>query len=178
MSYKVPRPAAHAPNAAPPPAGDPPPGAATPAAAAPPAELVDDFYDLSAALTGFSAVELLATGVGNLYLEWLDGEFPVLLRELLAAWRTVDGADGLRRAILDRPTLGPFARAVIVLWYTATWSPPDWPWSPGDRPPTDVDRSFGAAYPEGLMWRAALAAHPGGAKPTGFGTWAFPPAEA
>jgi hypothetical protein len=183
MSYKVPRLGAGA-DAVLPPAAQPPPEAASPATAAPPEEHVDAFYSLSEALTGFDDVELLGTGVGDLYLKWLVRVFPDVTLELLTAWRDIERdvppaerPAALRATILGDAVLGPFARSVIVLWYTATWRPPDW--SPtGAANPENVDRSFGVAYPEGLMWRAAIGAHPGGAKPTGFGTWAFAPREA
>jgi hypothetical protein len=178
MSYKIPRRGA---DGVPPPAAAPPPEAGNPAAAAPPEEHVGDFYRLSAVLTGFDDVELLGTGVGNLYLNWLLRAFPDVMPALLTAWRDIERdvppperPAALRATILGDAVLGPFARSVIVLWYTATWRPPDWT-ATGAHNPENVDRSFGVAYPEGLMWRAALAAHPGGAKPTGFNTWASPP---
>lgn len=100
--------------------------------------------------------------------------------ELLTAWRTIESdhppADrqaALKESILADAKLGPFARSVLMLWYTATWTPPAWTSDPGKHP-ENVPRAFGAAYPEGLMWRAAVGAHPSGAKPTGFGTWGFP----
>ena len=37
-----------------------------------------------------------------------------------------------------------------------------------------INQTFGPAYPEGLVWKTSNI-HPGGAKPTGYGTWAFPP---
>jgi hypothetical protein len=67
---------------------------------------------------------------------------------------------------------------VAYLWYTATWAQMSSDWSAVyGRHPEDVNRAFGRTYPEGLVWRAAIGAHPGGAKPTGFGTWAFRPEE-
>jgi hypothetical protein len=164
-------------------AAPPPPEAASPATAPAPAEHRDDFISLSAELTGFSEVELLGTGNGDLYLGWLARSFPDVLPELLAAWRTVvshyppgEREAALRGAILDDPKLGPFARAVLALWYAATWTPlgADWSKAYGEHA-EDVGRAFGAAYPEGLMWRARVGAPPEATKPTGFGTWAFPP---
>lgn len=183
MSYKVPRLGTNADTALPP-AAAPPFEAASPATAAPPAEHVGDFYSLSVALTGFDEVELLRTGVGHLYLTWLMRVFPDVMPELLTAWRDIERdvspaerPVALRQTILGDAVLGPFARSVIVLWYTATWRPPAGA-PTGAENPENVNRSFGVAYPEGLMWRAAIGAHPGGAKPTGFGTWAFAPREA
>ena len=176
--YKIPRLTSDGPMA---PAAEPPPEAASPATAAPPYEHVASFYSLSVQLTGFGEVELLGTGVGGLYLAWLHRVFPDALPELLDVWSSVERdyppperALGLQERILDDAELGPFARAILALWYTATWTPPK---SEDVNLPAseNVDRSFGAAYPEGLMWRAAIGAHPGGAKPTGFGTWAYAP---
>lgn len=182
--YKIPRLGVNA-NAGPlPPAAAPPPEAASPATAAPPEGHVDDFYSLSVALTGFDDVELRGTGVGHVYMEWLLRVFPDVMAKLLAIWRDIERevpsgerSAALERLVLADGVLGPFARSVLVLWYTATWRPPDWAWTEADSP-ENVDRAFGVAYPEGLMWRAAIGAHPGGAKPTGFGTWAFRPREA
>lgn len=196
MTYKVPRRALDGPTL-PAPAG-PPREAASPGTVAPPEEHRGGFYALSVELTGFGEVELLGTGVGDLYLAWLLRVFPDVMPDLLDAWRAVEDEyppeerdQGLRRAILDDARLGPFARAVLHLWYTTTWTPPanwappgstDWPKDERGQPldpdhREDQARSFGAAYPEGLMWRAAIGAHPEGAKPTGFGTWASPPRE-
>lgn len=132
-------------------------------------------------LTGFSEAELLGTGTGDLYLVWLLRVFGDVTPELLTAWRTIESdyppADrqaALKESILADAKLGPFARSVLMLWYTATWTPPEGTSHPGKHP-ENVARAFGAAYPEGLMWRAAVGAHPSAAKPTGFGTWGFPP---
>jgi hypothetical protein len=147
---------------------------------APPAE-AGDFLGLSAELTGFDEVELLGTGATEIYRGFLAGAFPDVLPELLAAWHAIahlpDREAAVRREILADPKLGPFARAVIVLWYTATWNqlPAEWSQAYGQHP-KDVNQTFGPAYPEGLVWKTANI-HPGGAKPTGYGTWAFPPRE-
>lgn len=167
------------------PAADPPPEAVDPAAAAPPKAHVSGFHSLSVALTGFDEQELAGTGAGNAYLAFLLRAFPDVMPELLAAWRAVEAEHppgereaGLRKHVLDDPKLGPFARAVTYLWYTATWAQMTAGWSNAyGQHPDDVNRSFGPAYPEGLMWRAGIGTHPGGAKPTGFGSWALPPEE-
>jgi len=150
----------------------------------PPAEDLDAFCSLSAALSGFDDVELRATGVGETYLAWLLRVFGDVMAELLGVWRTIEADDppdrreaALREKVLADPTLGPLARAVLVLWYTATWRPlsADWSAAHGKHPGGDEGFVFGTAYPEGLMWRAAVGAHPAAAKPTGFGSWALAP---
>jgi hypothetical protein len=179
--YKIPRLPGLEADPSPLPAGGSPQVAASPATAASREELAGDFYSLSVELTGFDEIELLATGVGELYLDWLIQAFADVLSELLDAWREIEsscppGERGarLRESILDHPVLGPFARAILALWYTANWSPPQWWWISAEHP-GNVNFAFGDAYPEGLMWRAAVGAHPTAAKPTGFGTWAFRP---
>jgi hypothetical protein len=150
----------------------------TAAPAAPPAEAAD-FLGLSVELTGFDEVELVGTGATEIYRHFLTEVFYDVLPELLAAWRAIahlpDREAAVRRDILADPKLGPFARAVIVLWYTANWFQLPAAWSEAyGKHPDDVNRTFGAAYPEGLVWKTANI-HPSGAKPTGFGTWTFPP---
>jgi hypothetical protein len=179
--YKIPRRPGDGPGDTLPADGAPPTESSSPASAEPPEEHVDEFYAMSAHLTGFDEVDLLATGAGNMYLQWLHRVFPDSVHELLAAWSAVarelepgDRDAALREQILDDAKLGSFARAIVSLWYTATWTPPAWPPVYGPSP-ENVDRAFGSAYADGLMWQAAIGAHPGGAKPTGFGTWAFPP---
>jgi hypothetical protein len=143
----------------------------------------DEFVALSVELTGFSEVELLGTGVAPVYLEWLLARFPSVLSLLLEGWRRVvedyppdRREDGVRRGLLADTRLGPFARAIILLWYTATWYPPEDDWSAvyGGRPDDTDPIAIGAAYPEALVWKAA-GAHPTATKPTGFGSWSLPP---
>lgn len=142
------------------------------------------FRSLSAVLTGFSELELEATGVGELYLGFLLATFPDVLDELLLAWATIEreyppaGREaGVRAMLLADPKLGPFARSLLGMWYTATWTAmqPDWSAAYGDH--HDVTAVIKGAYPGGLVWRAG-GLHPQGANPTGFGTWALPPAGA
>jgi hypothetical protein len=168
-------------------AAAPPPEAADPAVAAPPEEHRNSFYALSVALTGFDRQELLGTGAGHVYLAWLLRAFGDLTADLLKAWHEVEAGSPpdereahLRERVLGDPKLGPFARGVIYLWYTATWSTEivgaEWSKAYG-LSPENQNRAFGTAYPEGLMWKVSSGPHPGGAKPTGFGTWAFAPEE-
>jgi hypothetical protein len=140
------------------------------------------FRSLSAVLTGFSELELEASGVEDLYLGFLLARFRDVLDEVLVAWAAIEREyppvareAGVRTRVLGDPKLGPFVRSVLAMWYTATWTAmkPDWSQAYGDH--HDVTAVIKGAYPEGLVWRAG-GLHPQGAKPTGFGTWAFPPA--
>jgi hypothetical protein len=141
----------------------------------------DAFVGLSSELTGFTPLELAGTGAIDVYRGWLRRAFPGELDELLGRWPAVlksrDRAAGLQREILDDAKLGPFARGILGLWYTATWNqlPESWAKAYGRRP-EDVNRAFAASYAGGLAWSAG-GLHPQGAKPTGFGIWALPPHE-
>lgn len=146
-----------------------------------PADWPEAFLALSAELTGFSELELTATGVAPIYLGFLSQQFDDVTAEVIAAWEAivrevapVGRADALRARVLSDAKLGPFARNVLALWYTATWTkmPAEWSGQYGDH--HDTTEVFGAAYPEGLEWRAG-GLHPQGAKPTGYGSWALRP---
>jgi len=141
------------------------------------------FIRLSAALTGFEEVELLATGVGGDFRRLLDTVMPTGgVDALLAAHHRAlaefpDHPElGIRREILGDPYLGPVARNLAFLWYTGTWSqlPDAWRDAYGASP-ADTNHVVSAeAYRQSLVW-PAIGAHPAGAKQQGYGSWAFPP---
>jgi len=164
--------------------------ATIPAAERAPARELDTteerFIAVSAALTGFDAVELTGTGMTALYLETIEQWVgPTIAAELFAF-----GTDPLpddyvvRTRILADPRLGPVARNVIELWYNATWSPLPVAWYQANAAAIpnlpDLANLPAAyivspeAYVESLVWTAANT-HPMGAKQPGFGTWADPP---
>jgi hypothetical protein len=82
----------------------------------------------------------------------------------------------LKTLVLDDPDLGPVARNTIVLWYLGQWDALPREWRDRHGASTlDVPRVVSAdAYTAGLVWRA-IRAHPMGADPPGFGSWANPP---
>ena len=174
--YRIPRLISDGPGDSLPVAGEPPPEALHPAVAMTVGEEQQTFFSLSAELTGFDEVELRGTGVGHVYLRWLSRVFSAELEQLLEAWRTIEHdappgerAAALREQVLDNATLGPFTRAVLALWYTATWTPP----------------AGSAPSPEKSRVRRRLSRRPdvacGGRCPPGrsaadrFGTWGFAP---
>jgi len=135
---------------------------------APPHEDQAAFLSLSVALTGFSEVELLGTGVAKLYHGHLEQEAAEPLHALLDVWGQLPPGDAaaLERRIMRNPDLAPFAQALILLWYTATWT-----FVP------DKSVAFGIAFPEALVWKLGDL-HPTAAKPPGFASWANPPVAA
>ena len=66
---------------------------------------------------------------------------------------------------------------MIVLWYLGQWDqmPRHWRDRHGASPADTAGVPSAAAFRAGLVWRA-IGAHPTGANPPGFGSWATPPA--
>ncbi|MBT2493816.1 hypothetical protein J7E96_36045 [Streptomyces sp. ISL-96] len=119
---------------------------------------LDGFVALSAALTGFDGDELRALGMAQEYLAIVLQQFGPGHYARLAAEPDSSEAQ-----------LQEAARAVIHLWYTGSW-----PGIPGRSGPFVVSPQ---AYASGLVWRAVGGRAPG-TSPTGFGSWAEPPAGA
>lgn len=147
-----------------------------------PANPADSFVALSAALTGFQTVDLWGTGQVRPYLDELVqvvGE-PVVAELLATGERALDSSDPeaeLEKLVLNDADLGPVARRVIILWYLGQWSPLGNQWrNRHGANPLDIAHVLSAqAYVSGLVW-TAIGAHPMGANPGGYGSWATPPA--
>lgn len=138
---------------------------------------MDDFLDLSSALTGFSAFEVKSTAQAEPYLATLEKAVgSATVDELLDAFRGVNDERDLRLAILSNEKLGPVARNLIKLWYVGTWHemPQEWRDVHGTNPDDRTHVISPTAYTEGLLW-PAIGANPSGAKPFGYGIWAQPP---
>jgi hypothetical protein len=132
---------------------------------------LERFVALSATLTGFREVDLLATGQARPYLNLvLSVAGEALTARLLAA-------EG--QAALADADLGPLARNVIVLWYLGQWDqmPRDWRDRHGASPADVAHVASAAAFRAGLVW-PAIGTHATSANPPGFGSWASPPAPA
>lgn len=133
---------------------------------------LESFLGRSASLTGFSRVELLATGVADRLLPAVDGCLPGGVLDRLLAF---DGPDG---ALLADAELGPVARNLILAWYCGTWTtlPDDWRAAHGTAPGDTTHVLFPEAYLSGLQWVVA-GGHPPAAREQGYGSWATPPGE-
>lgn len=147
---------------------------------------LEQFVAMSAALTGFDAAEVWATGMAGTYVgvvpSILGGDY---LGRLLTRWGSIQGRAGSDEAyrddliaseLLADETLGPIARNVVALWYLGMWHqlPAAWRAAHGAFA-RDVTAYVSArAYRQALVWKAAHT-HPPGAKPQGFGSWALPP---
>ena len=98
-------------------------------------DLLDDFVSLSAALTGFSVAQLQGTGMAATYLDGAGRDrrrrrspWPSSARAASTLRWPDDVEEQLRLRVMDDPDLGPFARNLVVLWYTGGWVqlPADW----------------------------------------------------
>ena len=130
---------------------------------------LERFVALSAALTGFRAVDIWGTGQARAHLDLV---LSVAGDGLTARLLDADSGD----ALAD-PDLGPLARNVIVLWYLGQWDqmPRGWRDRHGAAPADVAGVASAAAFRAGLLW-PAIGTHPSGAKAPGFGSWATPPA--
>lgn len=143
------------------------------------------FIALSAALTGYAELDLVATGVADALWDTLvgivgspvAGEFLSACEQAFAASSSLDQLEAALRAdVLAHPKFGPLARNVIALWYLGQWNqlPTAWADAHG-RSAGDVTHIVSSqAYVESLVW-PTFGAHPQGAKAPGFGSWAEPP---
>ncbi len=126
-----------------------------------------DFIDLSSAITGFSRVELLGTGVAEQYWQAMVSQEPELTANLLDVWHIIKDDQPLDEALQthifsdDKASLRDLARNLITAWYTGQWQ-------------SDATTTISSAtFRQGLVWKAANA-HPMGAQQQGFGTWSLP----
>ena len=142
----------------------------------------ENFLLLSVQLCGITSFDLMGTGYTRRYFETVENIVGHdLLHRLLEAFAALPTAptgrsEGLQAVILNHPELGPVARNIIKLWYTATWFqlPPTWRLNFGARPEDRTFVPYPYAYAESLLG-AAVGAHPAGAKPTGHQSWTLPP---
>lgn len=142
----------------------------------------DAFISFSRDLTGFSSFELHGTGEAGAYFDTVIRVVgDSLVGEMLAAHGSLgtEGAQretGIRQTVLAHPTLGPVARAVLMMWFSGTWFglPEAWVEANGHE---EAGRTFTvrpSSYAEGLIWRN-LGVNAAGAKAPGYGSWAEPP---
>lgn len=130
------------------------------------------FLDISVALTGFSEMELLGTGMlDEYYTTLVENTNPAVLEAFLAESDKILKANAGNANARDKaigtkllpPTAGkddvsPYdgiASAIISMWYLGNWKGA--PISP-------------QAYVQGLIWGVAQS-HPPGAKQPGYDSW-------
>jgi hypothetical protein len=141
---------------------------------------LQDFADMSAALTGFQSTFLKPTlDTTNLTGAYFDvatektqGK-PATVQTLLAAYRAIKGepAQQIADTLLETAQPTPSAQAllaqsIVKMWYTASW------YEPGSSEMAMVVSSI--AYTKGLVWQV-MQSHPMGYSPFSFGYWGKPP---
>jgi hypothetical protein len=141
------------------------------------------FISMSEELCGIPAFYLCGTGYAHTYLDTVLRFVGASSTDrLLATYAALpsccqqDREAAIRADLLSHDELGPVARNVIKLWYTAIWFELPREWHRNFNPAAD-DRTFvpsAYAYPEALLG-PAVGAHPAGAKPTGHQSWVSPP---
>lgn len=129
------------------------------------------FEEISSVLTGFSKIELEATGMINKYFETIllnsiadDVNFffekaATLLAEPHLIGSEADLEYAISTQLIPSSNYNGLAKNIILLWYTGNW---------GSKV-VSAD-----SYIQGLMWNAGHT-HPPGAKQPGYGSWAIAP---
>lgn len=126
---------------------------------------IQSFLEISTFLTGFSAVELLGTGMLETYYNVVIDQnaqvftdaFFATSEKILADYRPspLIIKEKIATRLLPDSLFGGLAKGIITMWYMGSWG--------GNiiSPQT---------YVQGLVWGVA-GTHPPGAKQPGYGSW-------
>ena len=158
---------------------------------------VQDFANMSAALTGFLSSVLKPAldpvGLARTYYEFALTQDAATMTALLAAYRKIQTqppqtiADTLleitppdktppKTAPVTAPPPSPqalFAESIVAMWYLGAWYIPGVQGG-GGFPPTPLKIVSSEAYTNGLVWKV-MQSHPMGFSPFTFGYWSQPP---
>jgi hypothetical protein len=146
---------------------------------------VQDFADMSAALTGFlSSVlkpKLDPVGLARTYYQFALGQVgATAMAALLNAFRAIKTqppqtiADTLLETSKSPPSnQALIAQSITAMWYLGAWYVPGVTGG-GGFPPTPLQIVSSEAYTNGLVWKA-MQSHPMGFSPFTFGYWSQPP---
>jgi hypothetical protein len=147
---------------------------------------VQDFADMSAALTGFqpSVIKpaLDPVGLSRIYYLFAVGQVgQAAMRQLLNAYRAIKSqppqqiADTLLETSAQTPSQQAFiCQSIVAMWYLGSWYPPGVMGGGGFAPPP-LQVISSEAYTNGLVWRV-MQSHPMGYSPFVFGYWSQQPA--
>jgi hypothetical protein len=139
---------------------------------------LDQFVNLSSALTGVSATQLQPAidpiGIAAQYLAMIQSEAsnvpPATFDNLLATFTAKSAELGPEKAaafVVADPVFGPIARSIIKVWLLGTWYDPE---NPGNA----IKVVSSQAYKQSLVWKV-MQSHPMGYSMWSFGYWAGPP---
>lgn len=147
------------------------------------------FLAFSEELTGYTTTDLEGTGNVDSFHALLEAQAgPTAMALFYAAAlpvvrHTSEAArsEAMRIDILPSPTVWPMCQNLITLWYQGFWAALPASWYSGVATKTPQGWSAtqkivpsAQAYTAQLAYRAA-GAHPPGANPTGYGSWAIDP---
>ena len=146
---------------------------------------VQDFANMSAALTGFlSSVlkpQLDPVGLARTYYEFALAQVGAAqMSALLAAFRAIQTqppqtiADTLLETTSATPSVQALlCQSIIAMWYLGAWYIPGVQGG-GGFPPTPLQIISSEAYTNGLVWKV-MQSHPMGFSPFTFGYWSQVP---
>ncbi len=149
-------------------------------------DVIQDFADMSAALTGFQSSvlkpDLDPIGLASTYYEFAVAQVTEpAMSALLDAYRAIKNqpaqqiADTLLETSAPAPSQQAFiAQSIVAMWYLGSWYPPGLLGGGGFAPPA-VQVVSSPAYTNGLVWKV-MQSHPMGYSPFVFGYWSLPPA--
>jgi hypothetical protein len=136
------------------------------------------FLDISSLLTGFTRIELEATGMSDFYyiticevcnaenLDYFLMKSQAILLDSCGDLETANASIALN--LIPDGNYDAIAKRIILLWYTGMWF-------------TDLSNLYNAtsflsadSYQQGLVWKI-IGSHPPGGKQPGYGSWAYLP---
>lgn len=148
---------------------------------------LDEFVNLSAALTGYPAGTLRPSLDTQHIAEQLFAELNLQsnnvpatqLNELTSVWNSIaatppaDLEAKVQSSIIDNPNITRLAQNIIYLWYFGIWY--DLAKAPDSIKSPNIDHVVSpSAYTNGLVW-GEMGAHPMGYSEGHFGYWADVP---
>ncbi len=149
---------------------------------------IQDFADMSAALTGFQSSFLKPAldplGLARTYYEFALAQDSLNMKALLDAYLAIKAQPAqqiadtlLETANPDPASLSPpayLAQSIIAMWYLGAWYFPGVQGGSGFAP-TPLQVISSVAYTNGLAWRV-MQSHPMGYSEFTFGYWSQAPA--
>jgi hypothetical protein len=147
---------------------------------------IQDFADMSAALTGFESSVLKPaldpTGLAREYYNFAVGQVGESeMTALLDAYRAIktQPAQQIADTLLETGGSAPspqaqLAQSIVAMWYLGSWYVPGVLGGGGFAPPP-LQVISSVAYTNGLVWRV-MQSHPMGYSPFTFGYWSQTPA--
>jgi hypothetical protein len=153
----------------------------TPSTGGPSESVVQDFANMSAALTGFQS-SFIRPFLDPVNLSGTFYEFAVsqagqsMMDALLDAFRNIQNQppQTIANTLLEVTSTTPsnqalLCQAIIAMWYLGSWYPPSF------LPNSKQQVISSQAYTKSLVWNVAQA-HPMGFSAFTFGYWSQPPA--